>query len=107
LRVVSKHRLRAGASGSASLPGLVQTRAAERPQGLLTADIGRGGPERRTQVVERASGDEASNASWADARRRHDVAYGIRRADDLAAVGAFLEARNDLAGQGDGLECAP
>ena len=54
----------------------------------------RGGPERRTQVVELASGGEERNASWADSRRRYDVAYGIRRADDLAAVVAFFEARN-------------
>ena len=38
----------------------------------------RGGPERRTQVVELASGDEERNASWADSRRRYDAAYGIR-----------------------------
>jgi uncharacterized protein (TIGR02217 family) len=50
----------------------------------------RGGPERRTQVVELASGDEERNASWADSRRRYDAAYGIRRADDLAALIAFL-----------------
>uniref|UniRef100_UPI00404794FC phage distal tail protein, Rcc01695 family n=1 Tax=Yoonia sp. TaxID=2212373 RepID=UPI00404794FC len=54
----------------------------------------RGGPERRTQVVELASGDEERNASWANSRRRYDVAYGIRRADELAAVVAFFEARN-------------
>ena len=54
----------------------------------------RGGPERRTQIVELASGDEERNASWANSRRRYDVAYGIRRADDLAAVVAFLEERN-------------
>jgi len=54
----------------------------------------RGGPERRTQVVELASGDEERNASWANSRRRYDVAYGIRRADDLASVVAFFEARN-------------
>ena len=54
----------------------------------------RGGPERRTQIVELASGDEERNASWADSRRRYDAAYGIRRADDLAAVIAFFEARN-------------
>ena len=54
----------------------------------------RGGPERRTQIVEVASGDEERNASWANSRRRYDVAYGIRRADDLAAVVAFFEARN-------------
>lgn len=54
----------------------------------------RGGPQRRTQIVELASGDEERNASWANSRRRYDVAYGIRRADDLAAVVAFFEARN-------------
>ena len=45
-------------------------------------------------MVELASGDEERNASWANSRRRYDVAYGIRRADDLAAVVAFFEARN-------------
>ncbi len=54
----------------------------------------RGGPERRTQIVDLASGDEERNASWANSRRRYDAAYGIRRADDLAAVVAFFEARN-------------
>lgn len=54
----------------------------------------RGGPERRTQIVELASGDEERNASWANSRRRYDVSYGIRRADDLDAVVAFFEARN-------------
>ena len=54
----------------------------------------RGGPERRTQIVELASGAEERNASWANSRRRYGVAYGIRRADDLAAVVAFFEARN-------------
>jgi uncharacterized protein (TIGR02217 family) len=53
----------------------------------------RGGPERRTQVVELASGFEERNASWAQSRRRFDVAYGVRRADDLARVVAFFEAR--------------
>ncbi|SFC45248.1 DUF2460 domain-containing protein [Tropicimonas isoalkanivorans] len=54
----------------------------------------RGGPERRTQIVELTSGDEERNASWANSRRRYDVAYGVRRADDLATVVAFFEARN-------------
>jgi uncharacterized protein (TIGR02217 family) len=53
----------------------------------------RGGPERRTRIVELASGDEERNSPWADSRRRYDAAYGIRRADDLAAVIAFFEAR--------------
>ena len=55
----------------------------------------RGGPERRTQVVELASGDEERNASWANSRRRYDVAYGIRRADESAARGGRVLARGD------------
>ena len=54
----------------------------------------RGGPRRNTQVVALASGDEERNASWANSRRAYDVAYGVRRADDLSAVVAFFEARN-------------
>ena len=54
----------------------------------------RGGPQRRTQIVTMASGDEERNASWANSRRAYDAAYGIRRADDLATVIAFFEARN-------------
>ncbi|MBE2276491.1 MAG: DUF2460 domain-containing protein [Rhodobacteraceae bacterium] len=54
----------------------------------------KGGPERRTRIVELASGDEERNASWANSRRRYDVSYGVRRADDLAAVVAFFEARS-------------
>jgi hypothetical protein len=46
----------------------------------------RGGPERRTQVVELASGDEERNASWANSCRRYDVACGIRLAEDVSAV---------------------
>ncbi len=54
----------------------------------------KGGPQRRTQIVALASGDEERNASWGNSRRAYDAAYGIRRADDLAAVVAFFEARN-------------
>jgi len=36
------------------------------------------------------------NASWANSHRRYDAAYGVRRADDLAADVAFFEARNGL-----------
>lgn len=53
----------------------------------------RGGPERRTQIVELASGAEERNSPWADSRRRYDASYGVRRADQLAAVVAFFEAR--------------
>ena len=45
----------------------------------------RGGPERRTQIVELASGDEERNASWANSRRRYDVAYGMG-ADQHAVI---------------------
>jgi uncharacterized protein (TIGR02217 family) len=54
----------------------------------------RGGPQRRTRIVTLASGDEERNAVWANSRRVYDAAYGVRRADDLAAVIAFFEARN-------------
>jgi uncharacterized protein (TIGR02217 family) len=53
----------------------------------------RGGPQRRTQIVELASGREERNASWSASRRRYDVSYGIRRVDDLHAVVSFFEAR--------------
>lgn len=54
----------------------------------------RGGPRRRTQVVELSSGREERNASWADSRREYDVGYGLRNADDLHEAVAFFEARN-------------
>ena len=54
----------------------------------------RGGPERRTQVVTLDSGREERNASWADSRRSYDASYGIRSADQIAAVVAFFEARS-------------
>jgi len=53
----------------------------------------RGGPQRRTQIVELASGREERNASWSASRRRYDVSYGMRRVDDLHAVVGFFEAR--------------
>lgn len=52
-----------------------------------------GGPERRTEIVALVSGHEERNTPWADSRRRFDIGYGIRSADDLAAVVAFFEAR--------------
>ncbi|MGY6704713.1 phage distal tail protein, Rcc01695 family [Roseinatronobacter sp.] len=54
----------------------------------------RGGPRRRTQVVELSSGFEERNAAWADSRREFDIGYGIRSNDDLQEVVAFFEARN-------------
>ena len=59
-------------------------------------DISRGvlgGPGRRTDIVTLVSGFEERNAAQAHSKRRYDAAYGIRRADDMAAVVAFWEAR--------------
>ena len=48
---------------------------------------------RRTEVVALGSGHERRIARWADARRRWQVGYGVKRLDDLHAVIAFFEAR--------------
>jgi len=53
-----------------------------------------GGPERRTEIVELASGHEERNTPWAHARRRFNAGYGVKTRDDLHAVIAFFEARN-------------
>lgn len=53
-----------------------------------------GGPERRTEVVELASGHEERNSPWADSRRRYDAGTGLRALDDLERLVAFFEARH-------------
>ncbi|MEP2707190.1 MAG: DUF2460 domain-containing protein [Roseibium sp.] len=50
-----------------------------------------GGPERRTEIVQLATGFETRNARWADSRRRFDAATGIRSLGDLRAVLSFFE----------------
>ena len=57
------------------------------------ARMARIGTERRTDVVALASGREERNGRWADSRRRYDVGFGVRSADDLHAILAFWEAR--------------
>lgn len=52
-----------------------------------------GGPERRTEIVQLASGFEERNALWAYSRRRWNAGLGIRTVNDLHAVIAFFEAR--------------
>lgn len=52
-----------------------------------------GGPERRTEIVELASGREERNTPWAHSRRRFNAGYGIQTRDDLHRVIAFFEAR--------------
>lgn len=53
----------------------------------------RGGPSRRTEIVELASGREERNSPHAHARRRYDAGPGVKTLDDLAVLIAFFEAR--------------
>ncbi|MDE2383076.1 MAG: DUF2460 domain-containing protein [Alphaproteobacteria bacterium] len=52
-----------------------------------------GGPERRTDVVMTASGQEERNARWANSRRRYNAGYGVKSLDDIHAVISFFEER--------------
>ncbi len=52
-----------------------------------------GGPERRTEIVELASGHEERNSPWAHSRRRFNAGYGVKTRDDLHTAIAFFEAR--------------
>lgn len=51
------------------------------------------GPEFSTEVTEVASGFETRNRNWADARRRFNVAPGVRTIGDHEALLAFFHAR--------------
>jgi len=52
-----------------------------------------GGPERRTEILNLASGGEQRNAVWSASRRRFDVGGAIQTLDELHDVIAFFEAR--------------
>ena len=52
-----------------------------------------GGPERRTEIIELASGKEVRNARWAGARRRWDLAGAVSDMAALSELAAFFEAR--------------
>lgn len=54
---------------------------------------GRGGPERRTDIVVLGSNREARNARWAHSRRRYEAGYGVKSLAQLSAVIAFFEER--------------
>ncbi|BBU61401.1 glycoside hydrolase family 24 [Methylosinus sp. C49] len=54
---------------------------------------GRGGPERRTDIVTLGSNREARNARWAQSRRRYEAGYGVKSLAQLAAVIEFFEER--------------
>lgn len=53
----------------------------------------RGGPMRKTVVVEAVSGAEERNSLWANSRRKWDAGYGVKSLDDLNAVIEFFEER--------------
>jgi uncharacterized protein (TIGR02217 family) len=52
-----------------------------------------GGPERRTEIVSLASGQEQRNARWANSRRKYNAGYGVKTLDDLSTVLSFFEER--------------
>jgi len=54
---------------------------------------GRGGPERRTDVVTLGSNREARNARWARSRRRYEAGYGVKSLAQLSLVVDFFEER--------------
>jgi len=55
--------------------------------------LGRGGPERRTEIVTLGSNHEARNARWAHSRRRYEAGYGVKSLAQLAEVIEFFEER--------------
>ena len=65
---------------------------------LAVALGSRGGPVRRTQVVRLASGREVRNARWRGSLRRWEAGFGVRCAEDVAAVVALFEACGGRAG---------
>lgn len=54
---------------------------------------GRGGPERRTEIVTLGSNRESRNARWAHSRRRYEAGYGVKNLAQLAQVIEFFEER--------------
>jgi uncharacterized protein (TIGR02217 family) len=70
---------------------LVQFHEVSFPFALAVAASG--GPERRVEIVELASGAETRNAVWAGSRRRWDVGSAVTRIETLQQVIAFFEAR--------------
>lgn len=54
---------------------------------------GRGGPERRTEIVTLGSNRESRNARWAHSRRRYEAGYGVKNLAQLSQVIEFFEER--------------
>ena len=55
-----------------------------------------GGPGRRVDVVELASGREQRNTAQSRMRRRYNAVTGVTSADDARALAAFYEARGGM-----------
>ena len=53
----------------------------------------RGGPERRTDILQLASGGEHRSSPHAHSRRRYDAGVGVKSLDDIQTLIAFFEAR--------------
>ena len=53
-----------------------------------------GGPERRTEIAQLASGYEQRNSPWAQSRRRYNIAAGPRPIAELYSLIDFFEARH-------------
>ncbi len=56
-----------------------------------------GGPGYSTSVVTTVSGHERRNANWAAARGRWNVAHGLKKREQVAALIAFFRARRGRA----------
>jgi len=54
---------------------------------------GRGGPERRTEIVSLGSNREARNARWNHSRRRYEAGYGVKTLAQLMKIVDFFEER--------------
>lgn len=54
---------------------------------------GRGGPERRTEILTLGSNRESRNARWDQSRRRYEAGYGVKNLTQLAKVLDFFEER--------------
>jgi len=54
---------------------------------------GRGGPERRTEIVTLGSNREARNARWAHSRRRYEAGDGVKSLTQLSQIIEFFEER--------------
>jgi len=54
---------------------------------------GRGGPERRTEIVSLGSNREARNARWIHSRRRYEAGYGVKTLAQLMKIVDFFEER--------------